>query len=285
MGPMNVPSALKVLEVNGSEQTRKTYGRHGVRGAMFGVPASVLAKLAKQIGRDHEIACALWGTGIHEARLLATMTADPARLSAREIDAWRRSSENHVVGEALARLVAQVPRGREIVDQWIDSGDELTSSSGWTAMYSQVVGDGNVGPELTRSELELTGLLVRIEREIHAAPNRTRYAMNSALIGIGMRSAAMEQLAVAAAERIGPVSVDHGLTDCKTPDAANYIPKARKYAAARQARMPRKVSVTPAVTIPPSPTRVAKPLAPKLAPKVLAKSVRKPAAKKKAALR
>ncbi|MEO6710566.1 MAG: DNA alkylation repair protein, partial [Planctomycetota bacterium] len=85
-------------------------------------------------------------------------------------------------------------------------------------------------------------LLARIEREIHDAPNRTRYAMNSALIGIGMRSNALERQAIAAATRIGTVAVDHGSTDCKTPDAASYIPKARKYAAARQARMPKKAA-------------------------------------------
>ena len=50
--------------------------------------------------------------------------------------------------------------------------------------------------------------------------------MNSALIGIGMRSPAFEKKAIAAAGRIGKVEVDHGETGCKTPAAAAYIRKA-----------------------------------------------------------
>lgn len=240
---MDVRAALKVLEANGSEQTRKNYGRHGVRGAMFGVGPEVLRDLAEKFGVNHDVACALWNSGIHEARLLATMIADPALLTARDLELWSRALDNYVVSEALARLTAQVPNSRETIDQWINSQEEWLSTAGWTAMYMQVVGDGGVSAEQTRPAADLPRLLLRIEREIHSAPNRTRYAMNSALIGIGMRNDALERQAISAARRIGPVSVEHGLTDCKTPDAANYIPKARKYAAARQAKLPSRIPV------------------------------------------
>jgi hypothetical protein len=49
--------------------------------------------------------------------------------------------------------------------------------------------------------------------------------MNMALIAIGVRSAGLRKLALAAAKRIGKVEVDHGDTSCKTPDAAAYIAK------------------------------------------------------------
>jgi 3-methyladenine DNA glycosylase AlkD len=273
---MDVQSALKVLEENGSEQTRKVYGREGVRGAMFGVSADVLDDLARQIGRDHDVATALWNSGIHEARMLATRTADPTRLSAKDIDAWVRALDNYVITDAFARLASLTNHAVGKADEWINSREEWISSAGWTVMYSQVVGDGGVPPDKTRSEAELPRLLVRIEREIHAAPNRTRYAMNSALIGIGMRSNAMERQAIAVAKRIGPVAVDHGASDGKTPDAASYIPKARKYAAARQARLPKKLVPTPIVIVTPAPVPV-----PKM--KLAAKSPAKVALKEPAA--
>ena len=53
--------------------------------------------------------------------------------------------------------------------------------------------------------------------------------MNNALIAIGTRSDALEEAALAAARRIGPVLVDHGQTSCKTPDALTYLPKARAH--------------------------------------------------------
>jgi hypothetical protein len=52
--------------------------------------------------------------------------------------------------------------------------------------------------------------------------------MNSALIGIGINKPALRKKAIEAARRIGKVEVDHGETNCKTPDAVPYIEKAAK---------------------------------------------------------
>ena len=52
--------------------------------------------------------------------------------------------------------------------------------------------------------------------------------MNSVLIAIGARNAALEKKALAAAKKIGLVEIDHGKTGCRTPDAATYILKARQ---------------------------------------------------------
>jgi hypothetical protein len=49
--------------------------------------------------------------------------------------------------------------------------------------------------------------------------------MNLTVICIGIRNAALRKLALASAKRIGKVEVDHGDTNCKTPDAAAYIKK------------------------------------------------------------
>ena len=45
----------------------------------FGVSVYELRRVAKGLGRDHDLALALWATGNHEARLLASMVDDPAR--------------------------------------------------------------------------------------------------------------------------------------------------------------------------------------------------------------
>jgi len=69
----------------------------------------------------------------------------------------------------------------------------------------------------------------RTESKIHASKNWVKYAMNNALINIGVRNPALEKKAIAAAKRIGEVQVDHGETGCKTPDAAAYIKKTVAY--------------------------------------------------------
>jgi hypothetical protein len=64
-----------------------------------------------------------------------------------------------------------------------------------------------------------------VESKIHTSKNWVKYAMNNALINIGVRNSVLEKKAIAAAKRIGVVEVDHGETGCKTPDAAAYIKK------------------------------------------------------------
>ncbi len=69
---------MQELEALGSEQTRKTYARHGIKEPAFGVLYSSLSKIQKRIKTDHELARRLWHTGNHDARILATMISHPS---------------------------------------------------------------------------------------------------------------------------------------------------------------------------------------------------------------
>jgi len=74
---------------------------------------------------------------------------------------------------------------------------------------------------------QLQKLLVQIEKKIAAANDRTKHAINNALIAISGSSGngSITKLALEAAKRIGKVEVDHGETGCKTPNAIPYIQK------------------------------------------------------------
>jgi hypothetical protein len=79
------------------------------------------------------------------------------------------------------------------------------------------------------SDADAGKILKTIENEIHASPNWARYAMNGALISIGVFKPSCRNEAIDAAKRIGKVKIDHGETTCKTPDAVPYIEKASKH--------------------------------------------------------
>jgi 3-methyladenine DNA glycosylase AlkD len=163
----------------------------------------------------------LWGTGNHDARVLATMIADPARLDDRTVEAWGKDLDNNVLTDAFTGLVARSPFAERKMRKWTRSRQEWLGSAGW----SLVAHLGRDGKRL--DEDRCLGFLESIETEIHGSKNHVRYAMNNALIAIGMMNPRLEKLAVAAAGRIGPVEVDHGETGCKTPDAAAYIARAK----------------------------------------------------------
>ncbi len=218
---MTPAEALKALEAAGTAQNRKVYARHGVSGAQFGVSYAELGKLAKAAGADQELAEALWASGNHDARVLATMVADTGALRSATLDTWAKELGDHVLTSAVASLAAKTRFAGTKWKHWTRKRDEWISAAGWNVVAS-LAPDGGI------PAADCATLLETIETTIHAAPNRTRHAMNMALIAIGLASSRLERQAIAAAKRIGKVEVDHGETSCKTPDAITYIRKAAK---------------------------------------------------------
>lgn len=220
---MNCQEVLKKLKSFGSSQFCKTFARHGVRGPMYGVSYKHLGTLTKQLQPNHKLALELWATGNHDARILATMIAEPTKLTGPIAESWLKDLDNYVIGDAFAGLVSKSPVAHQKASKWRASKREWISSAGWS-VTSRLAGlDSNC------SDRQLADRLVEIEARIHSAPNRTRHAMNSTLINIGLRNVSLRKLALAAAKRIGKVGVDHGDTSCQTQDAAAYIKKTVAY--------------------------------------------------------
>ncbi len=234
---MNTKQTLRELEIMGTAQNRKIYRRHYATGKLFGVSYANLGKLKKKIGIDHALARGLWESGVHDARVLATMVGDPAALSIQEANTWVKDLDNDILASALAGLVGGSPHARGRAKLWTRSKNESVSSTGWTILVHLT--RPSAGREETLQESELASYLELIEAGIDSAPNQTRYSMNNALISIGCLGGVLQRKAVAAAKRIGKVEVDHGETSCKTPDAVSYIAKTvahRKQMATRRAK-------------------------------------------------
>jgi|CXWL01.1.fsa_nt_gi 3-methyladenine DNA glycosylase AlkD len=226
---MDLTEAMAALEAAGTEQNRKIYPRHGVKGPMFGVSHANLGNLQKQIKVDHALALQLWDTGNHDARVLAAKIADPARLTAKIADQWAKQCDNYPEVEAAAAVIAHAPVAEARAAAWRDKKGEWIASLGWAvSAHLALLGrlDATAGRQLLR----------QIEREIHDAPNRVRHEMNGCVIAIGTGMQECRQAALGAAENIGTVYVDHGETGCKTPDAWEYIDKTVKHRAQTRAR-------------------------------------------------
>ena len=225
---MKEREALGRLKAAGTAQNRKVYARHGITGPAHGVSYADLGKLRREIGTDHALAIGLWKSGNHDARVLATMVADPARMSSRDLDAWSKDLDSYPLTDAFAGLAAGSDPAVAKMKRWIRSPREFVGSAGWGILAHLAGRDGVLTDAFLLDALDL------IERRIAGAANRTRYSMNSALIAIGGRGGALRTKALATARRIGPVEVDHGETGCKTPDAVAYIERVVAHRSSRR---------------------------------------------------
>jgi 3-methyladenine DNA glycosylase AlkD len=227
---MTEKEVLKALKTMGTAQNRKVYKRHGVDSDMYGVSYANFKKLKAKIKTDHDLAKSLWQTGNHDARVLATMIADPNKMDKRLINTWVKDLACYPLTDAFVATVSRAPGARSHMEAWTKAKDEWTGSAGWSLLAYLAMNDRQM------KDKEFDDYLRKIESGIHKSKNRVRHSMNSALIAMGARSAGLEKKALAVAKKIGRVEVDHGETGCKTPDAVSYIPKARERQTARQAR-------------------------------------------------
>jgi 3-methyladenine DNA glycosylase AlkD len=159
----------------------------------------------------------LWATGNHDAQILATLIADPARFDAKTLDAWSKDLENYVITDQFTGLVVRTPYWQKKAGKWHKARSEWVSRAGWNLIGQLAL------HESTLPDSYFEPYLIEIKTSIHQQKNRVREAMNSALIAIGIRNAGLQAKALSAAQTIGPVEIDHGETNCKTPSAADYI--------------------------------------------------------------
>ena len=215
---MNAQAVLTELKRLGKPKTIEIYARHGVTGPCYGVNYGDLKPLVKKIGRNQEVASALWKSGVHDARVVATMIAEPEKMTRAEVEAWLADCANYPITDAVAGVAAKMSGAGVMARSWIEADNEWVSSAGWSVVAAN-------GAKGTMDRDEVEGMLAKIQQGIHSQPNRTRHAMNNVLISLGGYQDAWRPRVLAVAKAIGPVHVDHGETGCVTPDASAYIVK------------------------------------------------------------
>ncbi len=122
-----VRAALAWLEASGTDRDRANLARFGITATRFyGVSMANLKILAKELGRDHELAAALWDTGCYEARLLAALVDDPAEVTPARMDRWCRDFDTWGVCDTVCfHLFDRTPHAFRKVAQWGDRRAEF----------------------------------------------------------------------------------------------------------------------------------------------------------------
>ena len=114
----------------------------------------------------HDLALALWSTGNHDARVLSTMIADPARATAKLIDAWSRDLDCYQLTDALATFVALTRHAARRLDRWTKSKNEWIGRAGWKLVVART--------QSADPDAFFVPFVARIDGEVDTAPNRVR---------------------------------------------------------------------------------------------------------------
>jgi 3-methyladenine DNA glycosylase AlkD len=191
-------AALAWLQAHASATTLAGMARYAIPSThAYGVAMRDIKALGQAIGRDHELARALWRTGVYEARMLASFVGDPARLTPAQMDRWCRDFDNWAFCDALAfNLFDRSPHAWDKLRQWSNAPGEFQKRAAFALLWSLSVHDKAAGDEAFIEGLAL------IEREANDERNFVKKAVNMALRAIGKRNRPLHGAAIVVARRL-----------------------------------------------------------------------------------
>lgn len=189
---------LKWLEKRGTARNRNGMARFGIASPkIFGVSMATMEPLARRLGRNHELALALWSTQWHEARILATIVDEPALVTLRQMNAWARDFDNWAICDsACYQLFDRTPYAVAKVNQWSSRRTEFVKRGAFALMAGLAVHDKR------RPDDDFLRFLPIIARGADDDRNFVKKAVNWALRQIGKRNVALNAAATEAAARL-----------------------------------------------------------------------------------
>lgn len=191
----------------GSPENVAGMARYGISSdGTLGVSVYELRRVAKEIGTDHALALELWGSGVHEARLLAVFVDDPPAVSADQMESWAADFDSwDVCDQACTSLFDLAPLAWEKAAAWPAREEQFVKRGGFALMAGLAVHDK------AAADARFEDLLAVVERHADDDRNFVKKGASWALRNIGKRDVALHEAAMAAAERIG----DRGSRACR----------------------------------------------------------------------
>jgi len=195
---MTCDEVLAVLRSHANPVNVAGMARFGISSERtLGVSMPVMRRLAKQAGKNHALAQELWKSGIHEARIMATLVDELDRVTPRQMNAWARDFDSwDVCDQACQNLFRYTPCAFEKAAEWSHSDREFVKRAGFAMMAGLAVKAKSATDEQFEALLPLIAAGASDDR------NFVKKAVNWALRQIGKRNPRLRRKAIAAAKEI-----------------------------------------------------------------------------------
>jgi 3-methyladenine DNA glycosylase AlkD len=193
-----VRRAVAELRRHGSQRNVDGMAHFGIRAAdVYGVSKPKLDKIARDIGRNHDLGLQLWKTGNHDARLLGVLISESHRVTAKQMEQWVKDFDNwDVCDGTCCHLFAHAAPAWKKALAWTRRKSEFEKRAGFAMAAYLAIHDK------TAEDQRFEPVLKAIERESWDERNFVRKAVNWALRNIGKRNERLNRRAIASAGRI-----------------------------------------------------------------------------------
>ena len=220
---MNKADVFDLLEQNRNQRGIDNWHKMKDTGGLtsFGIGLTVHRKLAKQIGRDHELALELWASDNYDAKVMGLLIDEPKKLTIEQVESQVEELGpgllTHVFASCDATL-AKAPFAFELAQSWLESTDLMRQRCAYGLIYEL---SKNNNKRYT-DEFFLS-VIEGIKQSYESAPKSKLLAMGAALVAIGKRNIELNRAALSVAKGIGPIDFNEDGKKCDPFDMEKHL--------------------------------------------------------------
>ncbi len=195
---MTLKQILRQFKELSNPAAREGMARYGIETSRaYGISIPALRSLARTIGKDHSLARHLWATRIHEARILAALIDDPARVTEQQMERWVHDFDSwDVCDQCCMNLLDKTEFAWRKALEWSGRAEEFVKRAGFVLMAQLSVHDKKA------NDAHFIRFLPLIKRQAPDPRNYVKKAVNWALRQIGKRNPALNKAAIKVAREI-----------------------------------------------------------------------------------
>jgi 3-methyladenine DNA glycosylase AlkD len=163
----------------------------------YGVTVAQLRSLAKEIGRDHDLAAGLWASGVHEARILASLVDDPALVDEAQFERWAVDFASwDLCDQVCQNLFRHSPLAWATATVWTTRPEPFVKRAGFVLIAGLAVADKAADDDRFAALLGPLAAGADDDRPL------VRKGASWALRAIGKRSPGLQRMAIETAEQL-----------------------------------------------------------------------------------
>jgi 3-methyladenine DNA glycosylase AlkD len=187
---------LERLRALSNPENVKGMARFGINPEnTLGVSMPRIREIAGEAGKCHAVALELWESGIHEARILASLVEIPALMKDEQVEQWVSDIDSWDVCDQLCmNLLRKTSLAFEKAEAWCSRAREFERRAGFSLIATLAVHEKKKGDE------EFVRFLALIKKAAADERNFVKKSVNWALRQIGKRTVSLNEKAVALAE-------------------------------------------------------------------------------------
>lgn len=199
---MKYQDVLTRLRSLSNPKNKEGMARFGINtDQALGISLYALRPLAKEIGKDHELAKELWTSGIHEARILSSMIAEPEKVTEDLMESWVKDFKSwDVCDQVCSNLFDRTPFAYRKAVEWSNRKEEFVKRAGFVLMATLSVHDKKA------SDKNFEQFFPIIIREAIDERNFAKKAVNWALRQIGKRNLILNIKAIKIAQELKKIN-------------------------------------------------------------------------------